>query len=160
MVRHVPVCSGIDVELCFVEVVRCDLPLNVLYLSRDKISGNWWVRLQGVEMGYWPKELVPSLAEGATFVDFGGEVAYDKLGEHPSTEMGSGHFPYEGFKKASFIKNVQVVDYTYADNEGCYDVQVIRNMHYGDVLAYTLAHANRNIHTWELSGSSPSVQMH
>ncbi|MQL88339.1 hypothetical protein Taro_020906 [Colocasia esculenta] len=29
--------SGVDVELCFVEVVWCDLPLNVIYLPQTKV---------------------------------------------------------------------------------------------------------------------------
>ncbi|MQL74845.1 hypothetical protein Taro_007231 [Colocasia esculenta] len=109
-------------------------------IFKDRTSGNWWVRRQGVEMGYWPKELVPSLAEGATYADFGGEVSYDNSGGHTSTEMGSGHFPYEGFRRSSFFKNVQVLDTSYAyqtpghikalmENSGYYDLQVGREKH-------------------------------
>ena len=31
-------------------------------------------------------------------------------GQHTYTEMGSGHFPGEGFGKASYFKNIQIVD--------------------------------------------------
>ncbi|MQL96401.1 hypothetical protein Taro_029075 [Colocasia esculenta] len=61
----------------------------------DKVTGNWWLRLQGVDMGYWPKALFPYLLEGATYVDFGGEIYYRRVGSHTRTQMGSGHFAEE-----------------------------------------------------------------
>ncbi|MQM00758.1 hypothetical protein Taro_033499 [Colocasia esculenta] len=106
-----------------------------LEIFKDKTTGNWWLRLQGVDMGYWPKELSPYLREGADRVDFGGEVYYFRPGAHTSTQMGSGHFAAEGFKKSSFIKNAQVLDTSYVyrnpphfyhliDAERCYDIHV------------------------------------
>ncbi|XP_066320244.1 protein neprosin-like [Miscanthus floridulus] len=55
-------------------------------------------------------------------------------GVHTSTQMGSGHFPEEGFSKASYFKNIQVVDSTnnlkapkglgtFTEQSNCYDVQ-------------------------------------
>ncbi|MQL89464.1 hypothetical protein Taro_022032, partial [Colocasia esculenta] len=85
-------------------------------MFKDNRTGNWWVYLQGTEMGYWAKELLPSLEQGAEFVDFGGEVLnLRSSGQHTSTEMGSGHLPYEHFRKSSFFKNVQCLnrEYTY-----------------------------------------------
>ncbi|MQL86429.1 hypothetical protein Taro_018960, partial [Colocasia esculenta] len=138
----------------FVQTNRCTIlgtflrPVSVyggqqyavdIEIFKDKTTGNWWVRLQDADMGYWPKEIAPSLAEGATLIDFGGEVSVVYTSRaHPSTEMGSGHFPYEGFKKSSFFKNVQVLDSFYEyrnpryikaikDKEGCYGLQVGKN---------------------------------
>ncbi|MQM22250.1 hypothetical protein Taro_055300, partial [Colocasia esculenta] len=102
---------------------------------RDKMTKNWWLRLQGVDMGYWPKELFPFLLEGADIVAVGGEILYQGGGAHTSTQMGSGHFAEEGFKKSSFIKNIQVLDSSYVyknprtiapvvDAERCYDLQI------------------------------------
>ncbi|MQL87074.1 hypothetical protein Taro_019609 [Colocasia esculenta] len=87
-------------------------------IAKDPQTGNWWVYLQGNAMGYWPKELVPATAHGADALVFGGE-ATNWITSHVQniTEMGSGHFASEGFKRASFFRNVQVGDhnsYTYA----------------------------------------------
>jgi hypothetical protein len=40
---------------------------------------------------------------------WGGEVFSPDAGQ-TSTRMGSGHFPHEGFGKASHMKNIQLVD--------------------------------------------------
>lgn len=84
-------------------------------------------------MGYWPGSLFNSLGDGATKVEWGGEV-YTQTGErHTTTDMGSGHFAEEGFKKASYIKNLMIVDgtnalrepqglFSFADNGNCYNV--------------------------------------
>ncbi|MQL78785.1 hypothetical protein Taro_011225 [Colocasia esculenta] len=104
-------------------------------IFKDKATGNWWLLLQGVQLGYWPKELVPSLANGAGMIYWGGEIAYNQAGAHTSTQMGSGHYSYEGFQKASFFRNVQGMDTSYAyntprnfdvkaENGRCYDLQV------------------------------------
>ncbi|MQL93600.1 hypothetical protein Taro_026228 [Colocasia esculenta] len=106
-------------------------------IFKDKITGNWWLRLQGVDMGYWPKELFPYLLEGANYAHFGGEIYYRRVGSHTSTQMGGGHFAEEGFKKASFFKNVQFLDDSYVyqtlvhvdvgeEVKKCYDVKVGR----------------------------------
>ncbi|MQL70005.1 hypothetical protein Taro_002312 [Colocasia esculenta] len=79
----------------------------------------------------------PYLLEGATYVEFGGEVYYKRPGSHTSTQMGSGHFAEEGFTKSSFFKNVQILDGSYVyQNPGhvlaqveakkCYDLKVGR----------------------------------
>jgi hypothetical protein len=64
---------------------------------------------------------------------WGGEVASPDIGQ-TSTQMGSGHFPDEGFGKASHIKNIQVVDssnylkqpndvHLITEQPNCYNVQ-------------------------------------
>uniref|UniRef100_A0A1D1ZKF8 ATP synthase subunit delta n=1 Tax=Anthurium amnicola TaxID=1678845 RepID=A0A1D1ZKF8_9ARAE len=107
-------------------------------IFQDMGNGNWWLRLQGVEMGYWPKEVVPSLAEGAGVIVWGGEVVNMQSDDrHTSTQMGSGHYSNEGFEKASFFKNVQVLDASVStgfsdpvhlsvviQSPKCYDLQV------------------------------------
>lgn len=62
-------------------------------------------------LGYWPSSLFTNLADSASVIQWGGEV-YTPDGGKTSTQMGSGHFPEEGFGKASYIKNIQVVDAT------------------------------------------------
>jgi hypothetical protein len=61
-------------------------------------KGNWWLRVQDQLLGYWPHLIYTNLASSATGVSWGGEI-YNKGegGHHTLTQMGSGHFPSEGF---------------------------------------------------------------
>ncbi|KAG5520828.1 hypothetical protein RHGRI_033408 [Rhododendron griersonianum] len=68
-------------------------------------------------------------------VQFGGEVVNSNpSGPHTATQMGSGHFASEGFGKASYFRNLQVVDSdnslvpssglrVLADHPNCYNIQ-------------------------------------
>ncbi|MQL97405.1 hypothetical protein Taro_030104 [Colocasia esculenta] len=99
-------------------------------------TGKWWVRRQGQDIGYWPRELVPALDGGAQWIAFGGEVVWDGEGRpHTATDMGSGRYPGGGFRKAAFFKNVVVLNpqlvYEYpkdvvvsANHEECYDLKI------------------------------------
>ena len=60
-------------------------------------------------MGYWPSTIFTTLQNRASSVEWGGEVFSPDAGQ-TSTQMGSGHFPNEGFAKSSHIKNMLVVD--------------------------------------------------
>ncbi|KAF8085825.1 hypothetical protein N665_0645s0004 [Sinapis alba] len=80
---------------------------------KDPKTGNWWLQLNEKELiGYWPKELFTNLAdEGASTIEWGGEVVNTKKnGQHTTTEMGSGHFPSEGFGKASSFEVIKIID--------------------------------------------------
>ena len=62
-------------------------------------------------LGYWPSFLFLYLADSASMIEWGGEVVNSEAGGlHTLTQMGSGHFPEEGFGKASYFRNIQVVD--------------------------------------------------
>ncbi|CAL4987932.1 unnamed protein product [Urochloa decumbens] len=76
---------------------------------KDPDSSNWWLQVGGIDVGYWPSNIFTHLADSASNVEWGGEVAPFENGQ-TSTQMGSGHFPSEGFGKASYIRNIQVVD--------------------------------------------------
>ena len=94
-------------------------------------------------LGYWPSSLFTYLADSATMVEWGGEVVNSGTdGRHTSTQMGSGHFPSEGFGQAAYFSNLQVVDAnnnlrspdridTFAENSACYDVQDGYNREWG-----------------------------
>ena len=81
-------------------------------------------------------------------VQFGGEIFNARpTGSHTATEMGSGHFPGEGFDRAAYFRNLQVVDWDnsiigasnlklLADHPGCYDIQGGFNSHWGTHLYY------------------------
>ncbi|CAN0903175.1 hypothetical protein LINGRAHAP2_LOCUS22409 [Linum grandiflorum] len=76
-------------------------------------NGNRWLLIQEESIGYWPVEIFKNggLARGiATHISWGGETAGVRPGFHTSTEMGSGHFASEGWKKAAFIRNLGYFD--------------------------------------------------
>ncbi|KAJ0678496.1 putative neprosin [Helianthus annuus] len=82
-----------------------------LMMYKDPETRNWWLSMDSHMIGYWPSALIRELADHATMIQFGGEVFDSQAsGGHTSTQMGSGHFPGEGFGKASFIKNIELVD--------------------------------------------------
>ncbi|KFK37237.1 hypothetical protein AALP_AA4G231700 [Arabis alpina] len=110
------------------------LNLNLL-IWKDQKTGNWWLKINDNDiMGYWPGSLFNILGDGATDVQWGGEVYVHSSEGHTTTDMGSGRFADEGYKKASYIKNLMVVDgsnnlrepeglYSSADDDNCYNVK-------------------------------------
>ncbi|CAN6373651.1 unnamed protein product [Urochloa humidicola] len=88
--------GGSQYEICFL-------------VWKDPNSGNWWMKLGGTNVGYWPSCIFTHLQKSASNVQCGGEVASFENGQ-TSTQMGSGHFPVEGFRKASYIRNIQYID--------------------------------------------------
>ncbi|PWA37877.1 hypothetical protein CTI12_AA586510 [Artemisia annua] len=77
-------------------------------------TGDWWLHMGDTVIGYWPSSLFPDLCNNATDVHYGGEVISNIDLKHTSTQMGSGHFPEEGYKKAAYIRNLEVVDIEYS----------------------------------------------
>jgi len=67
-------------------------------------KGNWWLFMNDVPLGYYPKSLFGSgqLATKATKVTFGGEAT----GSPASLEMGSGAPASEGSRRAAYQKNI------------------------------------------------------
>lgn len=68
-------------------------------------------------------------------------------GYHTSTQMGSGHFADEGFGKASYFRNLQVVDWDnsllpltnlhlLADHPNCYNIKAGKNNVWGNYIYY------------------------
>ncbi|XP_010545141.1 PREDICTED: uncharacterized protein LOC104817589 [Tarenaya hassleriana] len=82
----------------------------LLQISRDPVNKQWWLALNGVPVGYWPTETVKGMGELARRIDFGGEIVNEGKGQHTTTEMGSGHLPDEGFKRAAYFSNIQTID--------------------------------------------------
>ncbi|GMP92141.1 hypothetical protein CsSME_00042489 [Camellia sinensis var. sinensis] len=116
---------------------------------KDPKEGNWWMQFgSGYVLGYWPSFLFSYLADSASMIEWGGEVVNSESdGQHTSTQMGSGHFPEEGFGKSSYFRNIQVVDSsnnlkapkgigTFTEQSNCYDVQTGSNGDWGHYFYY------------------------
>nr|CAB3464091.1 unnamed protein product [Digitaria exilis] len=103
---------------------------------KDPRQGHWWLQLgSGDLVGYWPSSLFTHLGTRAGMVQFGGEVvnARPAGAPHTATQMGSGRFPGEGYARAAYFRNLQVVDWDnslvpaaglqlLADRPGRYDI--------------------------------------
>ncbi|BAF19546.1 protein neprosin [Oryza sativa Japonica Group] len=120
-----------------------------LMLWKDPKHGHWWLELgPGMVVGYWPSYLFTHLAHHGNMVQFGGEVVNTRpSGSHTATQMGSGHFPGEGFDRAAYFRNLQVVDWDnslipaanlklLADHPACYDIQGGSNSYWGSYFYY------------------------
>ncbi|KAL6897903.1 hypothetical protein ACP4OV_006862 [Aristida adscensionis] len=108
-----------------------------ILIWKDPRRGQWWLQLgSGALVGYWPSSLFAHLgAGGADMVQFGGEVvnARPAGAPHTATQMGSGRFPGEGYRRAAYFRNAQLVDWDnslvpaaglrlLADRPACYDI--------------------------------------
>ncbi|CAD6252406.1 unnamed protein product [Miscanthus lutarioriparius] len=113
---------------------------------KDAPSGNWWLQVGGNDVGYWPSSIFSYLQDSASSVEWGGEVFSPDAGQ-TSTQMGSGHFPNEGFGKASHIKNMLVVDSSntlrlpsgvnlLAEQSNCYNVQSGTSVDWGTYIYF------------------------
>jgi hypothetical protein len=60
-------------------------------------------------IGYWPSSLFLLLKDKGDFSFWGGHVAGPTASIN-SPQIGSGHFSSEGYGKAAFMKNIQIVD--------------------------------------------------
>ncbi|KAK6804174.1 hypothetical protein RDI58_001958 [Solanum bulbocastanum] len=116
---------------------------------KDPKEGNWWMQFgNDYVLGYWPGFLFSYLTDSASMIEWGGEVVNSESdGLHTTTQMGSGHFPDEGFGKSSYFRNIQVVDEsnnlrapqdlgTYTEDNNCYDIQLGKNNDWGNYFYY------------------------
>ncbi|XP_061360388.1 protein neprosin-like [Gastrolobium bilobum] len=120
-----------------------------LMVWKDPKHGHWWLEFgSGLLVGYWPAFLFSHLRSHASMVQFGGEIVNSRSrGYHTGTQMGSGHFAEEGFRKAAYFRNLQVVDWDnnllplsnihqLADHSNCYDIMEGRNNVWGTYFYY------------------------
>lgn len=120
-----------------------------LMIWKDPNHGHWWLQFgSGLLVGYWPAFLFSHLRSHASMVQFGGEIVNSRSsGFHTSTQMGSGHFAGEGFRRAAYFRNLQVVDWDnnllpltnlhlLADHSNCYDIRQGRNNVWGTYFYY------------------------
>ncbi|KAM3359611.1 putative protein isoform X1 [Capsicum galapagoense] len=120
-----------------------------ILIWKDPKLGNWWMVFgDNTLVGYWPAELFTHLADQATMVEWGGEVVNSRAnGEHTSTQMGSGHFADDGFRKASYFRNLEIVDSDnslssaqdisiLAENTDCYNIKSAYSSEWGTHFYY------------------------
>ncbi|KAL9255801.1 neprosin-like protein [Drosera capensis] len=84
----------------------------ILQIEKDQQSGNYWLYVSGTAIGYWPSALYQALQQGASVVQWGGEI-YDSSGSggfHTLTQMGSGYLASQGEGQASYVRNLNYVD--------------------------------------------------
>ena len=112
-----------------------------LMLYKDGTNGAWWLKYGDTWVGYWPRSLFDAngLRDQGSIVDFGGEIVNTQTdGRHTRTDMGSGHWPSEGFGHAAYQRNVQYIDtnnfYQRATslnasrtNRNCYDINLVES---------------------------------
>ncbi|KAL3636378.1 hypothetical protein CASFOL_020925 [Castilleja foliolosa] len=79
-------------------------PLSVY---KDSQTKHWWLEVNKIAVGYWPWQLFSdNKNDTATWVQLGGKVTTTTT--NPTMpQMGSGHFPKEGYGKAACIQAIQ-----------------------------------------------------
>ncbi|CAN1168530.1 hypothetical protein LINPERPRIM_LOCUS19255 [Linum perenne] len=114
-----------------------DQRIITVKIKQDLKTGYWWLYYQGLEVGHWPGDrLFKHLPVAAALLEWGGEIINKEAnGTHTGTQMGSGVFPSEGFRKAAYFRSLEYVDgggqvnpaegiTGYATRSECYDVAV------------------------------------
>ncbi|KAI3869923.1 hypothetical protein MKW92_035798 [Papaver armeniacum] len=118
-------------------------------IHKDPISGNWWVQLQDISLGYYPSSLFTLLSKTSDRVEFGGEIYNGRYsGRHSTTQMGivSSYFSHVQVinenNEAKDPENVQ----TYITNPDCYDLKVDKKRTNGYSFYYGGSGYNDNYH--------------
>ncbi len=110
----------------------------VMQLKWQLWRGNWWLRVNGHWIGYYPASLFSTsgLRSQAGKIAWYGEIV--DAGSHAgttATDMGNGHWPYEGWQRCSFMSHLYYQSSTsgalsrynpssvYATNDQCYDIE-------------------------------------
>ncbi|CAN1168584.1 hypothetical protein LINPERHAP2_LOCUS27886, partial [Linum perenne] len=107
-------------------------------INQDLKTGNWWLNFQGVDVGYWPSVLFRNLRTSASLLEWGGEIINREAKQfhlHTDTQMGNGHFPSGGYRKAAYFRSLEFVDgggfpnsafgiMGHATRPECYDIDV------------------------------------
>jgi len=84
-----------------------------ILLYKDGTNGHWWLRYGNTWVGYWPRNRFDDngLRNQADRIDYGGEIVNTRPNNrHTRTDMGSGHWPYEGYSYAAYQRNIKYVD--------------------------------------------------
>nr|XP_007141912.1 hypothetical protein PHAVU_008G236300g [Phaseolus vulgaris]ESW13906.1 hypothetical protein PHAVU_008G236300g [Phaseolus vulgaris] len=110
----------------------------LIQITQDPNSKNWWLNIQGEDIGYFPAKLFSNMAS-ADQVGWGGRTVTPP--NTPSPQMGSGYFPDKNFSHACYFRfisfqNDSRTDYgpplylmnTFVDKSNCFNAK-----YYGDL---------------------------
>ncbi|KOM47049.1 hypothetical protein LR48_Vigan07g075300, partial [Vigna angularis] len=113
---------------------------------QDPQSKNWWLNIDGRDIGYYPGEIFWNMASGDR-VGWGGRTKTPA--GLPSPQMGSGNLPDGNFQHAAYFKGMAFTDderdiepnkhdtETSIDNSDCFDLDFYYDNHgFGDSLQY------------------------
>ena len=105
--------------------------------QKDGAEGHWWLKYGDTWVGYYPRSKFDSngLRSKAGEVDFGGEIT-NKGTDHTRTDMGSGHFPGDGFGYAAYQRQIRYITTANVwgtnpaltdsrSDKDCYDIKVL-----------------------------------
>ncbi|RZC89571.1 hypothetical protein C5167_027111 [Papaver somniferum] len=81
-------------------------------VHQDLRTGNWWLTVDDMNIGYWPKEIFTHLADNASVIRYGG-IAGAKS-QMPTPPMGNGYLP----QLQDFLKTAYMTRMKYADEKG------------------------------------------
>ncbi|KAI3837136.1 hypothetical protein MKX03_022185 [Papaver bracteatum] len=81
-------------------------------VHRDPPTGNWWLIVDGINIGYWPKEIFTHLAGNASVIRYGGITGAKS--QMPTPPMGNGYLP----QLQDFLKTAYMTRMKYADEKG------------------------------------------
>ncbi|KAM1106112.1 hypothetical protein ACFX13_003060 [Malus domestica] len=75
-------------------------------IYQDYITKNWWLVMtdKNISVGYWPRELVPSLENGSGDVGWGGIAMAPENEDGPP--MGSGQYPDGTYAHVGYFRNL------------------------------------------------------
>ena len=80
--------------------------------QRHDRTGDWWLKYGEIWVGYYPSNLFDNngLRPRGSRVSFYGEIIDDTPESgHTRTDMGSGHFPSDGFSYAAYQRTVRTI---------------------------------------------------
>lgn len=119
-------------------VVNGSQYITKILIQKDGTLGNWWIAVDGVYAGYYPRTLYDTsgIRNQAAKVDFGGEITnYFPSGRHTRTDMGSGYKPSAGYGYAAYQRTIRYVNTSNVystptlsesrTKSACYDIDVL-----------------------------------
>ncbi|CAI9105765.1 OLC1v1004774C1 [Oldenlandia corymbosa var. corymbosa] len=124
-------------------------PEIILLVWKDEDQDVWWLQYNGTVLGYWPTAIFTVLNDTSTLVEWGGEIINSNTnGIHTATDMGSGSFAQAGLGRASYFRNLLVVNdnntlippptdtFSWASNPTCYNITAGENGDWGNYFYY------------------------
>jgi len=112
--------------------------MKVLSFRVQLYRSNWWIRIKDQWVGYYPAKLFSKngLRYSAEKIHWYGEIVDADDDINSSTDMGSGQFASEGYKKAAYMRNLRTYhlsdgfahdydpDLFLESDPGCYTLKV------------------------------------